>query len=290
MSRGNENNFGSRVSKVFIGGFHEEELLGEFGFYGEKDGDLLWPNSVAIDSQGDIYVTDDWLNRISVFNSDGEFKSAWGTSGSGQGELDGPAGLAFGQNDNLYVVDSRNHRVQEFSKDGNYVSSFGSAGTGAGEFNTPWGISTDGDGGVYMADWKNNRVQKFDADGNYVLSFEGDLNHPSDVTTDPDGDVYVCDWGNNRVRIYDANGDALASLIGDAQVLAKWAQAAIDANPDMVKMRRRAPSLEEEWRFCYPTGVAFDAEQSRLLVTDGQRGRIQIYIKDNDYLEPQMNL
>jgi sugar lactone lactonase YvrE len=110
------------------------------------------------------------------------------------------------------------------------------------------------------------------------------------VTVDPDGDVYVCDWGNNRVRIYDAQGEPLASLIGDAQVLAKWAQAAVDANPDMVKMRRRAPSLEEEWRFCYPTGVAFDAEQSRLLVTDSQRGRLQIYIKDKDYLEPQMNL
>lgn len=290
VSRGNENNFGSRISKVFIGGFHEEDLLGEFGFYGEKDGDLLWPNSVAVDSQGDVYVSDDWLNRISVFNSDGEFKSVWGTSGSGQGELDGPAGLAFDANDNLYVVDSRNHRVQVFTKDGNYVSGFGSRGAGAGEFNTPWGISVDGDGAIYVADWKNNRVQKFNADGSHALSFEGDLNHPSDVTTDPDGDVYVCDWGNNRVRIYDAEGDALASLVGDAQVLAKWAQAAIDANPDMVKMRRRAPSLEEEWRFCYPTGIDFDAEQSRLLVTDSQRGRIQIYIKDNDYLEPQMNL
>jgi len=26
------------------------------------------------------------------------------------------------------------------------------------------------------------------------------------------------------------------------------------------------------------------------LVTDSQRGRLQIYIKDHDYLEPQMNL
>jgi DNA-binding beta-propeller fold protein YncE len=292
VSRGNENNFGSRTSKVYIGGFYEEELLGEFGFYGRKDGDLIWPNSVAVDSQGDVYVSDDWLNRISIFNGDGEYKTVWGTSGSGAGELDGPAGLAFDQNDNLYVVDSRNHRVQVFSKDGSYVSGFGSHGAGPGQFDTPWGITIDRDGAIYVADWKNHRVQKFNADGGYVASFGNaeELNHPSDVTVDPDGDVYVCDWGNNRVRIYDSEGNALASLIGDAQVLAKWAQSAVDANPDMVKMRRRAPSLEEEWRFCYPTGVAFDAEQSRLLVTDGQRGRLQIYIKDNDYLEPQMNL
>ena len=291
VSRGNENNYGSRISKVFIGGFHEEELLGEFGFYGRKDGDILWPNSVAVDSQGDVYISDDWLNRISVFNGDGEFKSSWGVTGSGQGELDGPAGLAFDKNDNLYVVDSRNHRLQVFSKDGKYVASCGGQGAGDGQFNTPWGITIDSDGDVYVADWKNHRVQKLSADGKYIMTFGGpdELNHPSDVAVDPDGDVYVCDWGNNRIRIYGPDGDALASLVGDAQVLAKWAQAAVDANPDMVKMRRRA-NLEDEWRFCYPTGVEFDAEQSRLLVADSQRGRIQIYIKDHDYMEPQMNL
>ncbi len=146
--------------------------------------------------------------------------------------------------------------------------------------------------GIYIADWKNHRVQKFNADGSSVATFGNaqDLNHPADVAVDPDGDVYICDWGNHRIRIYDAAGEALASLIGDAQVLAKWAQAAIDANPDMVKMRRRAPSLEEEWRFCYPTAVAFDADQSRLIVVDGQRSRLQIYTKEKDYLEPQMNL
>jgi len=291
VSRGNENNYGSRISKVYIGGFYEEELLGEFGFYGRKDGDVLWPNSVAVDSQGDVYVSDDWLNRISVFNGDGEFKTSWGVTGSGQGELDGPAGLAFDKNDNLYVVDSRNHRLQVFSKDGNYVASCGGQGSGDGQFNTPWGIAIDSEGDVYVADWKNHRVQKLSADGKYIMTFGGpdELNHPSDVCVDPDGDVYVCDWGNNRIRIYGPDGGALASLVGDAQVLAKWAQAAVDANPDMVKMRRRA-NLEDEWRFCYPTGVEFDAEQSRLLVADSQRGRIQIYVKDNDYMEPQMNL
>ena len=291
VSRGNENNYGSRISKIFVGGFHEEELLGEFGFYGRKDGDVLWPNSVAVDSQGDVYVSDDWLNRISVFNGDGEFKSSWGVTGSGQGELDGPAGLAFDKNDNLYVVDSRNHRIQVFSKDGNYVASCGGQGSGDGQFNTPWGITIDSEGAVYVADWKNHRVQKLSADGKHLMTFGGpdELNHPSDVCVDPDGDVYVCDWGNNRIRIYGPDGDALASLVGDAQVLAKWAQSAVDANPDMVKMRRRA-NLEDEWRFCYPTGVEFDAEQSRLLVADSQRGRLQIYIKDNDYMEPQMNL
>jgi DNA-binding beta-propeller fold protein YncE len=292
VNRGNETNFGSRVSKVYVGGFHEEDLLGEFGYYGMSDGQMQWPNSVAVDKEGNVYVSDDWLNRISVFNADGNFQRHWGTTGTGQGELNGPAGLAFDHEDNLYVVDSRNHRVQIFSKQGHYMSSFGKQGTGPGELNAPWGLTIDAEGAIYIADWKNNRVQKFDADGKHLADFgrAKELNHPSDVAVDPDGDVYVCDWGNSRIRIYDANGEPLASLVGDAQILAKWAQESVDANPDMAKMRRRVPSLEEEWRFCYPVGVVFDPEQWRVIVTDNQRGRLQIYMKDKEYLEPQANL
>jgi hypothetical protein len=115
------------------------------------------------------------------------------------------------------------------------------------------------------------------------------LNHPSDVAVDDEGDVYVCDWANHLVRVYDAEGDQLTSLVGDAQVLAKWAQESIDANPDMAKMRRRVKSLEQEWRFCYPTSVAFDTEQSRIIIAVTS-GRLQIYNKVRDYLEPQFNL
>ena len=58
----------------------------------------------------------------------------------------------------------------------------------------------------------------------------------------------------------------------------------------MIKARRRVYTLEPEWRFAMPTAVAFDAEKSRLMVADTQRGRIQIYNKIKDYLEPQFNL
>ena len=296
VSRGNETNFGSRISKVRIGEPREEEIRAEFGYYGTGEGQLQWPNDVALDSQGNVYVCDEWLNRIAIFDTDGNFLSQWGTSGAGQGELNGPAGLEFDQDDHLLVVDSRNHRVQTFTKDGTYLSSWGTQGSGPGEFNTPWGICVDAQGAVFVADWKNNRVQKFDRDGQFQMQFgpsedsDQALNHPADVAVDGDGDVYVADWGNNKVRVYTPEGDLLTSLIGDAQVLAKWAQESVDANPDMAKMRRRAKSLEPEWRFCYPSGVAFDTEQNRLIVVDSQRGRLQIYVKDTAYTEPQFNL
>ncbi|MFN0074804.1 MAG: NHL repeat-containing protein [Chloroflexota bacterium] len=294
VSRGNENNFGSRVSKVFVGDPGDEKVQAEFCRYGTDPGRALWPNSVALDKQGNVYVSDDWLNRISVFDPDGNFLSAWGSAGSGQGQLDGPAGLAFDTDNNLYVVDSRNHRLQVFTSDGRYLGGCGKLGTGPVEFNMPWGIHIDANNDVFVADWKNNRVQKLTTSGGFLMEIAGEgaraLNHPTHMTTDAEGDIYVCDWANHKLRIYTPEGDLITSLVGDAQVMSKWGQQSLDANPDMVKMRRRVKSLEREWRFCYPTAVAYDFERETVLVADCQRGRLQIYKKDKNYLAPQFNL
>ena len=275
---------------------YDEEFLGRISRYGDAEGELIWPCGIAINSSGDIYITDEWMNRVSAFNDEGDLQAVWGIAGGGDGELNRPAGIAIDADDDVFIVDSLNHRVQKFSADGEYLSQFGRHGDADGEFNSPWGIAIDADGCLYVADHKNHRVQKFSADGEYLLSFggygkgRGKLNRPSDVAVDPDGDVYVCDWGNDRVQAYASDGKFIASLVGDAQRLAKWHQEQVDANADVVKARRRVYTLEPEWRFAMPTGVAFDAAKSRLLVTDTQRGRLQIYNKVSGYMEPQFNL
>jgi DNA-binding beta-propeller fold protein YncE len=307
-----------RVNKVKIGAPGEEDLIAEFAKWGQGDGRSTWPFGVAVDSRENVYLSDDWLNVISVFDKDGKFVTKWGHAGSGDGELNRPAGLVCDQDDNLYVVDSGNNRIQKFTKEGRFLAKCGRAGSGDGEFNQPWGITIDGNGYVYVADWKNHRVQKFTADGKFVAKFgrygvvptsvfvqdqvtppemvgkkvaeAGLLNHPTDVAVDPEGDVYVADWGNHRVYIFDPEGQPIASLIGDAQVVSKWGQQSIDANPDMMKARRRAKSLEPEWRFCFPTAVEFDPDTYRIIVADSQRGRLQIYNKVRDYTDFQANL
>lgn len=72
-------------------------------------------------------------------------------------------------------------------------------------------------------------------------------------------------------------------LIGDAQVMSNWGHMSIDANPDMMKARRRMRSLEPEYRFCFPTAVDFDPEIDRIIVADSRRNRLQIYGKVRDY-------
>ena len=176
------------------------------------------------------------------------------------------------------------------------MGKFGEEGDGEGQFNLPWGITIDNQDNVYVADWENHRVQKFSPEGTFLAAFGtfgtgvGELNHPTDVAVDGQGDVYVCDWANHRVQVYAPNGDALTSLIGDAVELSNWAFRGVEASPDMIKARRRVKSLEPQWRFRYPTALAFDDMASRLIIVDCQRYRLQIYIKDRDYVDPRFNL
>lgn len=275
-----------RIGKLTI----NEEFLGDFG-----RGDFVWPVSLALDKQGNLYCSDEAQHFIASYDGDGQLLGRWGEAGSEPGKLKGPTGLAFDSQDNLYVVDSQNDRIQKFTRDGKLLACWGSSGTGPGQFNRPWGITVDKENNVYVADWGNDRVQKFTADGQHLLTFggtgllAGDLKRPADVAVDSSGDVYVTDWGNKRVQIYASNGDPITSLYGDAQQFSRWAQEVVNSNPDVIKAYRRVKDLTPLGRFDRPVGIAVD-EQDRIIVTDSTRGRLQVYVKEKGYSDPQFNL
>ena len=260
-------------------------LGGEMMDSGESDapGSMVWPTSVALDKAGHVYVSDEWLNRIAMFSSDGEWLGAWGTQGDADGEVDQPAGIAFDSEDNLYVVDTGNNRIQKFTKDGQFLAKWGQQGSGDGEFDMPWGIGLDADNNVYIADWRNDRIQKFATDGSFLMAFgesgseDGQFNRPADVAVDKEGLIYVADWRNDRVQVFDAEGRFITEIIGDA-TLSKWGITKLDANPDMKMQRDIAQGLEREKFLRGPMGVVVD-DQDQVFIVDSQRNRIQIYRK-----------
>ena len=271
---------GIRISVVSM----DEEYISEFGSYGEDPGQFVWPTALALDDRGNLYLADEWLNRISIYTGDGEFVRSWGRSGSGNGELDRPAGLAI-NGDTIFITDSRNHRVQKFSLDGSYIGQFGSFGSGNGELNMPWGIGLDKDGNVYVADWRNDRVQEFTADGEWRASFGqsgpavGQFNRPNGVAVDAEGDIYVADWLNNRVQVLSPEGRFITELKGD-HVLSQWGRDKLLSNPDMIRQRALAlaanPTYEKE--LAHPCAVKVDS-QGRIAILDHTRGRVQVYTK-----------
>lgn len=289
VNRGAEE-LGQRISTCTV----DHQFLTQFGGFGQGDGQFVWPVSVDVDHAENVYVSDESLHRISVFSKDGKFLHKWGTPGSSPGELRGPSGIAFDQHQHLYVVDSLNHRLQKFTTDGHCLGTWGGAGTGPGEFNMPWGVCVDRQGDVYVADWKNGRVQKFAPDGTWLMQFAGtdtgvgELKRPSGVAVDADGDVYVTDWEAHRVQIYAADGTFITSLVGDAQVPSPWAQTYLEANPEIIKQRRRV-DLEPEWRFRRPVAVNVDAA-GQIFVLESVRHRFQVYQKETEYEEAALNL
>ena len=276
-----------------------EDYVSKFSTGGTGDGQMVWPTSIAIDKNENVYVSDENLQRISIFSKDGEFLSKWGEAGDGDGQIDRPSGLAFDSEDNLFIVDSANNRIQKFTKDGKFLAKWGQFGSGEGEFNLPWGIDIDKEDNVYIADWRNNRVQKFSPDGEYLMTIgtpgvwtprppnhqeintapDGELNRPAGVAVDKDGDIWVTDNRNDRVEVFAPDGSFLLTLLGDA-TLTNMGIGLLDANPEMWEERAVADNLWMERLFWSPLAIAVD-DDNRVFVSETCRGRIQIYQKES---------
>ena len=276
----------------------DEDYLFEFGNgYGDGDGQFVWPVAMAFSSTDNLFITDEYNNRVTVFDASGEFVTSWGEAGSDPGQFAGPAGIAIDADDNLYIADQHNNRVQKFTSDGELICAWGEAGSGDGQFNLPWGVGLDLDGAVYAADWRNNRVQKFSAGGEHLQTFgasgggTGQLSRPSGVAIDGAGRVYVSDWGNERVQVFNPDGSFAAILRGQA-TLSAWAKDYFSANPDEWAVREIAQlesdelpehlqtpyhiSSQVEPFFWGPVAVRLDHE-GRLYVVETNRHRFQVY-------------
>ena len=287
ISRGNDGAGGvvaenKRIGKLTI----DEQFIGDFGRR-----QMMWPTCIALDSGGNLYCSDEHENRIHVFNEDGELVNQWGEVGSGEGQLNGPSGLAFDSDDNILIAEAKSNRIQKFTKDGEFL-----AVIGEGPLNQPWGMFVDGDDNIYVADWGNSRGVKFSPQGDLLVTYGGDsaedgadVDHPASIAVDSEGDVYISDWGNKRIQIYEPDGTVITALYGDAVEFSKWAAEVINSNPDAQKAYRRVKDRTSLGLFERPVGLTIDSED-RLIVTDSTRGRLQVYAKEKDYMDPQFNL
>jgi DNA-binding beta-propeller fold protein YncE len=138
-----------------------DPAISQYGASGSGNGEMLFPNSAATDSQGRVYVSDGNNRRISVWDREGNFQFNFG-SGTGPGSLSLPRGLFVDSHDRLYVVDTvaQNVKVYDVSGSGpTYLFEFGEFGRGAGFFNYPNDITVDSSGRLYIADRENNRIE-----------------------------------------------------------------------------------------------------------------------------------
>lgn len=209
------------------------------GFLGDNgpatSAEINTPIGVALDSSGNIYLTDSANHIIrKVTKSSGKISTFAGnqlnqSSGDGgaatSASFQTPYGIAVDQSGNVYVSDYLSHVVRKINTSGTIstvagTGTFGFSGDGGqganAQLNRPLGLAVDSAGNLYIADTNNYCIRMLSTDGTIStvagaatsLGFTGDggpatkakMSAPYGVAVDSKGNIYIADSGNNRVR------------------------------------------------------------------------------------------
>ena len=215
---------------------------GKLGYAGDGGpagaGQLSFPNGIAADTAGNLYIADTWNSRIRKVNTGGALSTYagngtawWGDGGPATSALlYSPWGVALDGGGNVYIGDSLNNRVRRVNPDGviSTVAGTGAAGySGDGgqatdaSLNAPQGVAVDAADNLLIADSDNARVRKVSpagiistAAGSAVWGDAGDggpataaqLMVPVGVTTDAAGNFYVAESWGSQIRKVSADG------------------------------------------------------------------------------------
>lgn len=171
---------------------------------------------LAVDDDGDLFLVDTNLHRVSRFDRDGQLVTTWGSQGFGPGQfmfqMEGvrATALAAAPRGLVYVADATN-RIQKFDKTGRFISVIAGDGTGDGQIKRAGGLAVDVAGNLYVTDTDNHRVQKFDPTGRLLVKWgslgtrDGQFQQPAGIAVDQQGFVYVSD-SSARIQKFTTSG------------------------------------------------------------------------------------
>ena len=195
--------------------------------------ELNYPDGVAIDGFGNLYIADVGNSIIRKVDTMGVITRVAGTTGqagfSGDGgraieaKLNNPKRVSVTSTGIIYVIDKGNDRIRKIDINGIITTVVGNGKGYGGDngsatsalLNSPSDLAIDGRGNLFIADTENHRIRKVDAATNNISTIAGtlkgyggdngpatsaQLNYPDSVTVDRYGDLYIADTDNHRVR------------------------------------------------------------------------------------------
>jgi tripartite motif-containing protein 71 len=281
------------------------------------EGILRFPEAVAVDTQGDVYVADQLSYVVQKLTASGTYETQWGSYGAGQGQFGPIGGLATDAAGDVYVVDSSHDRIEKFSPDGTFITSWGRRGSELGEFDfgssqnytqpPGGGIAVAGDH-VYVADSGNNRIERFNLEGGEAMTWgtygsgPGQFSYPRGVAAN-ESEVIVSNDDNHRIEKFNTEGafeaEAGSAGSGPAQFGFPYGVAldaagnvyvADDSNDRVVKL---TPQLDfagtwgsygsKPGQLEFPRAIASDPAGDTY-VADTANDRIQVFNPEGDYL------
>ena len=123
------------------------------------------PRDIAIDVEGNLWVTDTGNKRVQKFSPDGAPLSVFGGPGRGPGQFQEPSGIAIAPDGSILVADTWNRRVQRFTREFRFESEFPVSGwAGQSVVNKPY-MAVDGRGTIVVTDPESHRLLRYDASG-----------------------------------------------------------------------------------------------------------------------------
>jgi len=222
---------------------------------------LAEPYGMAVDSKNNLYVADQKVGAIFIFNT--ETREVELIKNKVHAHFVRIIGLAMDDNDRLFVSDPGLHHILVFNA---YHKAEDLITEGLSE---PGGMAIDKENRLlYVSDVELDQVLVYDADSykllrrigttghSHELTTPGDFAKPTAVAVDKDGNLYVCDTLNNRIEIFDADGKFISTFgkAGDG------------------------PGY-----FARPKGVAIDSD-NHIWVADGQTDRVQVFNQEQRLL------
>jgi streptogramin lyase len=238
----------------------------KWGSSGSGHGEFNKPMGVAFNYVGDIYVIDNFNNRVQKFYSNDRFITTFGSIGSSSDEFNCPEIIAFDSRGNFYITDSMNARIKKYYSNNTFDTAWGSSGNGPGKFTLTTGLAIDSSNNIYVTDRSNNSIQKFNSTGNFITMWgssginNGQFSDPWRVAVDSFGNVYVADRGNNRVQKFDCNGNFIT----------KWGSFGSNAG-------------QFKGYFNYPIGIAVD-KWDNVYVADTGNNRVQKFDCNGNFI------
>ena len=167
---------------------------------GSAANQLNYPNDIALDASGNIYVCDRDNHRIQKWApgaTEGITVAGGNGYGSGASKLWEPHGVAVDAFGNIYIGDTYNERVQKWAPGetkGVTVAGGNGMGSSANQLNSPHGIVLDDNGNLYISDKGNERVQKWPSGSNIGVTVSENLYGPHGIDIDISGSIYIADY------------------------------------------------------------------------------------------------
>lgn len=221
---------------------------------------LMLPLSIAVDSQGQIYVLERRSASILVFSRSEKYVRAINLKNA---SVTSPNAMMLDKKkDQIYVSDAATRKIVAMDLRGAVLRTVGGVGEEDGLFNLPVALAIDSKSRLIVADAFSASIQVFDENGKFLHKFgkrgdtPGSFQLIKALAVDSSDNIYVVDGRAHNITIFNSQSELLLVL---------------GAFYSISETGKIAPG-----GFSVPIGIDIDSTD-KIYVVDQMNARVQVF-------------